>query len=393
MSKVAAAETQAAVAKKFRQRLEAESAPDFHDYELLWGLEFRTQPPQAHGELRKRVAKDVERLLALKPDKRYLGVILSGLKQSAALKEEVTAFEDRLHKEAPASGAAYSVTFERWKRAHKEPEDHKDAAAWGAWKKANLEANRQWKAQFTDVNWLERSWVSAAIDAGELSEAEAVAALQRSIDDDLRRHPPSPWTYADPAHTLLNTGWAPAAAADWLAKAWPLAIEDERRSRDDDTLTDERRKEMAEGSGFKDMIGVQYLRALSAARRKEIPESLRAWAEQPMPAKRADWSQRYLAKAYLAALDGHPADRLAYLQQALFTREKVPQHFRGKLTDTLLDEARTAFLKTGGSENAFAIWSQRPEGAQQLAEGRWEKPKKTIPSFELSDISGKKWTL
>lgn len=92
-------------------------------------------------------------------------------------------------------------------------------------------------------------------------------------------------------------------------------------------------------------------------------------------------------------MDGRNTDSLAYFQQALFTRERAPQFFRGKLENPLLDEARTAFLKNGGTERAFSLWSQPPSGTRQLAEGRWEKPKKPLPSFELVDLTGKTWKL
>lgn len=137
MTKVADTQAQAAIAKRLRARLDTESSPDPGDYEMLWSLEFRSRPPAEHPALRKQVAKDVERLLASKPDKRFMGTLLAGVKQSGASKEDVTAFEDRVLKETPASQSAYSIANDRWKKDHKEPEDHKDTAAWEAWQHAN----------------------------------------------------------------------------------------------------------------------------------------------------------------------------------------------------------------------------------------------------------------
>src|SRR5262249_35346358 len=204
---------------------------------------------------------------------------------------------------------------------------------------------------------------------------------------------PSFWAYANAASRLVKQGWAPAKTYDWLEKAWPLAEQEDRTSLEDDTLTDERRKEITEAAGARGFIATDYLRATMLAGRKTVPASLRAYLEGPMPGKKADWATRYRALAWLASVEGREADALAYFQQALFTREKTPQFFRGKLEDMLLDEAKAAFLKTGGTEKAFALWS-RPSGkTQELAEGRWEKPKKTLLAFDLADISGKNWKL
>src|SRR5262249_18093455 len=170
IGKVADSATLAAIAKRLRARLDAESAPDPGDYELLWSLEFRSRPPAEHPEIRKQVAKDVERLLASKPDKRHLDSILAGEKQSGASKEAVTAFEDRVLKDAPSSDVAYSITYNRWKKDHPEPSDHKNAEAWEAWKQAYRSAMKQWAAQFTEVSWLEDSWLSERIESGELKD-------------------------------------------------------------------------------------------------------------------------------------------------------------------------------------------------------------------------------
>jgi len=78
----------------------------------------------------------------------------------------------------------------------------------------------------------------------------------------------------------------------------------------------------------------------------------------------------------------------------LQTRSEVPKAHRGKLTDDLTDEARALWKAQAGTETAWAVWSKPAAGvAEQLAEGRWEKPTKPIPDFDLSDLSGKTWRL
>jgi len=60
----------------------------------------------------------------------------------------------------------------------------------------------------------------------------------------------------------------------------------------------------------------------------------------------------------------------------------------------LTHEARVLWKSQGGSDAAWALWSKPgSRSAEQLAEGQWEKAPKTLPSFELSDLSGKTWRL
>lgn len=393
ISKVATAAEQAEIARRIRARLASESSPEARDFEMLWALEFRTRPPQEHAALRKQVARDVERLLALKPGKRTLGAILSGMKQSGASREDLAAFEERVLKGAPESYAAYTIAYERWKKNHREPDDHKDTAAWEAWKAASRAAMKEWAAQFTEVSWLADSYFDASIEAGEISKTEAVRAMEQSVRTSEARSGGDLWSYTKAASPLLKKGWAPAKTAEWLEKAWPHAEALDRWDLEDDTLTGERRKEIAGGPGYRGYLASDLLRALHAAGRKDPPASLRSYLEGAMPARKVDHSSRYRALAWLAAVDGRNADSLAYFQQALFTRERAPQFFRGKLEDQLFDEARTAFLKNGGTERAFSVWSRPPSGTRQLAEGRWEKPEKPIPSFELADLTGRTWKL
>jgi len=393
MSKVGTPADQAEIARRIRVRLETADSPQADDFEMLWAVEFRTRPPQEHAALRKQVAKDVERLLALKPERRTLGTILNGMKQSGASKEDLASFEDRVLKEAPTSHTAYAIAFDRWNRDHKEPDNHKDTAAWEAWRAARRTAMKEWTGRFAEVRWLADSYLKERIEASEISATEAVRAMDQSVSKSEARSSGDMWSYSNAATPLLQKGWAPAKTAGWLEKAWPYAEVLDRWNLEDDTLTDDRRQQLADQPGYRGYLGSELLRAFHAAGRKDIPASLRTYLDGAMPAKGSGHSSRYRALAWLAAVDGRSADSLAYFQQALFTREKAPQVFRGKLEDPLLDEARTAFLKAGGTEKAFAAWSRAPSGAQQLAEGRWEKPKKPLPAFELADLSGTTWKL
>jgi thiol-disulfide isomerase/thioredoxin len=93
-------------------------------------------------------------------------------------------------------------------------------------------------------------------------------------------------------------------------------------------------------------------------------------------------------------LENRKPDGLTYYQLALQTRLSPPTPWRGRLEDTLTDEARALWKDMGGTEVAWAVWSKTPGAkSQELTEGRWEKPKRVMPSFELADLTGKTWKL
>ena len=393
VSKLADRTAQAALARRLRARLDADVAPEADDYQTLWSLEFRSRPPAEHPELRKQVAKDVERLLSLHPDKNSFDALLTGVKQSGASKEAVTAFEDHILKEAPASSPAYDIVRERWKEQHKDPEDPKDLAAWEAWKKVCLAALKQWVEQFPDLTSVESIYREKSLDSGLVEEKEGVAGLEKQVRTSLAQQGPSMWTYYQPAWTLLKKGWAPKKAYEWLEKAWPLAVDADRENLENDTLTKERRDEITGGLGNRGSMAGDYLRAMKLAGKTNVPATVREYLDGPLPTKKSEWEERYHALAWLAAVDGREADALAYFQQALFSRTEPPKYRGGKLEDPLLDQAKEAFLKTGGTEKAFALWSKAPGKVQELAEGRWEKPTKTLPAFELADLTGRTWKL
>ena len=89
-------------------------------------------------------------------------------------------------------------------------------------------------------------------------------------------------------------------------------------------------------------------------------------------------------------LEGSNADALTYYQKAIHTRKEPPEPHEGRVRD----EARALWKQLGGSETAWNLWSKPPAAKiQELAESGWQKPTKTMPAFELADLSGKTWRL
>jgi thiol-disulfide isomerase/thioredoxin len=138
---------------------------------------------------------------------------------------------------------------------------------------------------------------------------------------------------------------------------------------------------------------------LLAAMRAHRPDAITPAMNSAIAAPRApddkDESGYWLRRARLAAIEGQQQDALGYYQLALRTRPKPPSYERGKLQDDLSDEAHTLWTRLGGTEVAWTAWSQPATSvdAAKADEARWEKPTKALPAFELSDLSGKTWSV
>jgi thiol-disulfide isomerase/thioredoxin len=137
---------------------------------------------------------------------------------------------------------------------------------------------------------------------------------------------------------------------------------------------------------------------LVAARLAEQPleaERLKPFIQRDLPPN--SWPNiawmYWLNRARLAALEGSKADALSYYQKALQARTVPPRAIEGRTEDKLTDEARALWKQLGGTETAWNVWSKPAVQIQQASENGWRKPTKTLPAFELADLSGKTWRL
>ena len=227
LAKAGSTELQTKVAMALRARLAKETSIEWlKRYETLWGLEFRTQPPQQHDALRKQVAEDLKRLESLnrKPDAEWLVFLRNGYKQSGAGLEAVSAVEDRLMREFPGSAEVFHVEHERWRKDHKEPDDHKDADAWAKYQEDHKRVLKRWIAQYTDAPHTPDTWFYVIYDDDSIAEREGIDALNTYLAGSTEYDQPSAWNYIDAAEFLMNHKWQPERALALLRKAelrWP----------------------------------------------------------------------------------------------------------------------------------------------------------------------------
>jgi thiol-disulfide isomerase/thioredoxin len=391
------------VATALRASLEKETDPKrLEKYETLWGLEFRTRPPAQHDALRAQVAADLKRMEALNPhgDAKWQAFLISGYKQSGASKETIAAVEDRLLREYPHSSEAYRIVYERWAKEHKEPEDGTDTAAWTKYEQDYMEALKGWIRDFTGDTFLQRySWFLAleGYNSIPVSEKDGIAAMDAYLRsrDDFEAPDRRGSSYEGSAEFLIDHRWQPKRALDLLAQAREASDKEQARDQENDNQTDQEAENANRNRIYEEqtLTGL-VLKAAKQAGEPEAAMKLRDQIEGPPPTEKKYVSGYWLNRARFEAVQGHTQDALAYYQVALQTRLAAPKAYYGKVQDDLTDEARALWKAQGGSDDAWAFWSKPPAGsAEQLAEGRWEKPTKPIPEFELSDLSGKTWRL
>jgi len=390
-------EMQTKVAVALRQRLAHETDPEvLRSYQTLWGLEFRLRPPQEHDAVRKQVVQDLQRLSTAnpKPDAAWAALLLEGLKQSGAEQTKVTAAEDKLTRDFPASAQAFQIAYDRWHKSVKEPEDQKDIKAWTAYSADERKHRESWSATFTEASYMEPSKFYAAANDPVLTESDALNTMGEFLRWEETYQKPESSTYDTAASVLLDHHWQPARALELMQKAMELDRQEQAMRALDDNRAE---SGLFVESDLREHLSLinDFLRAAQAAQRPDAIAAYRVEIDVKPSAKVLGAEYRWYAnQARVAALEGHRPDALAFYQQALRTRPAPPEFWHGRLDDPLTEDARSLWKEMGGSEIAWTLFVTPPQAdAPQLAQGRWEKPVKSLPAFELADLAGKTWRL
>ncbi|MGB9032363.1 MAG: TlpA disulfide reductase family protein [Acidobacteriaceae bacterium] len=382
-----------------RAKLEKETDPQqLKSYSTLWTLEFQIRKPQEYEAERHQIAEDLARIEKIHPkgDAEWQALLIDGYQRSGAPKEKIAALEDGLIAEYPHSNQAYLIVSGRWDKAHPEPQDQRDAAAWDRHRKEYAEALQGWIRDYPDDSYLQRNAWFKAVQIGTIPDTDPVAAVDAFLRAMETWEGPSwGWYYLQAAGVLVDRGREPDRAIDLMKQAtsssknnWPIfAISDD--------LTDEQRKERRDEQLQSEQdINGWMLKAAIEADKPEIAAGLRVAVEAPPPENKKSLEGYWTNRARFALLTGKRIDALAWYQMALQTRLEAPRPFEGRVRDDLADEAHALWKQQGGTETAWETWSRIPAADKTiLAAGPWEKPNKSLPAFELTDLAGKTWRL
>jgi len=391
----------AAEAEALRAKLDKETDPrQLKGYSALWTLEFQIRNPQEYGAERTNIAQDLVRMEKIQPNgnAEWQALLLEGYRQSGAPQEKIAALEDRLIEEFPHSHQAYAIVSDRWEKAHPEPQDQNDAVAWNRYRKEYERALQAWISEFPDARYLQdRAWFRAIGDDNTIPEKDGIAAVDSFLRlTDIYDGPG--WRSGDDlqaASLLLERGWEPDRAIDLLKQASSSFKDNLILSEKDDDLTDAQAQERLNEQlqARQDLDGLM-LKAAIEADKPEFAAELRAAVEGPPPQQKNLLEGYWTNRARLAQLSGSKMDALAFYQLALQTRLENPRPFEGRVHDDLAEEAHALWKEQGGTETAWVAWSRMPVPDKTvLAAGLWEKPKESIPAFDLTDLSGRTWRL
>ncbi len=391
----------AARALAMRARLEKETDPkQLKNYSTLWTLEFQTRKPQEYESERQRIAQDLARMEKIHPkgDAEWQALLVKAYTQSGAPKEKIAALEDRLIAEYPHSDQAYGIISDRWDKAHPDPQDQMDAVAWDQHRKEYEKALQGWIRDYPDDTYLQRkAWFLTIQDDDAISKEDAIAALDaflRAVDT--YDGPSWQWYYyPQAARLLIERGWEPDRAIDLVKQAKASYESYVTPLGKSDNLTDEQMKDKRdEQREATQSLNGLMLKAAIEGDKQEIAAELRAAVDAPLPEDKKLLQGYWTNRARVALLTGNKIDALAFYQMALQTRLEAPKPSEGRVRDDLGDEAHAIWKQQGGTEMAWETWSRMPAADKTiLAKGRWKKPKKSLPSFELTDLSGKMWRL
>ncbi len=389
-----------AVAAKTRARLLHETDPkQLQNYGDLWSREFRIHPPAEHPQVRAQIAEDVRRLQTLAPagGAPLEAVIVKGLKQSGASDAAVAAAEDRLLRRYPHSNEAFHIVSARWSDAHKEPDDQTDVAAWTAYHRQHREAVKRWIAAYPSNGFLQQDqWFFEIAQDDSVPPQVTLAA----VDTFLRKveRYDGPFLRANyrqfAASVLVDRGLEPRRALLLLRGVEADNARQRALDVDNDNLSPKQRKDAEESrTGNEQEVNGLILRAAIEAHLPGEAARLRPAVTGKPPESKKLLSEYWANRARLASLDRQTDEALAGYQRAMATRTDPPKPYGGKLKDELADEAHAVWKAGSRPELGWAAWKQASAGVVEAAggAGRWEKPDKPLPAFELADLSGKTW--
>jgi thiol-disulfide isomerase/thioredoxin len=398
LNQLGSKELKVKVANNLRRRLATASDPHvLESYGEVWSLEFSVLPVPEHAKERERVAEDLKRLQALPvhADAEWLSFLKDGYKQSGAPEGQVKAIEARIAREFPQSDEAFSIWYHNWEDEHPRPAGEASRAEWQQYMRPAIE-HYQLIAKLFPKQHGSGYWLFEYTTQLDGVSNEEIARAAEAFIKDMDYFGPESWSRQEAATALLDHNVEPARALALLDEERRLKesareklaseIPDYAKKKEVDDAAQQKATQDAE-------FNLVYLRAYRATGEKKAAEALKANMESAPPTYPQAVPAYWNARAILAEMEGRNTDALAFYQKALFLREPPKKRF-GEVNDVLMADARRLWTAAQGSDDAFAIWSKPDNSTKsELAEGRWEKPEKDLPAFELADLQGKTWKL
>lgn len=377
-----------------RERLMKETDPDrLKAWETVWNLEFKAHPPTEHAQVRKLLAADLGRVQQGPQDKdvSWLSFLKSGYKMlgdEAGLRR----IEDRILAEYADSRDAKMLRRERWSKEHPFPKPGELEENKHAFYRAELQmadqSLKKWPNEFEYI-MMRFSAISQLDDSSPEQVLAAGEVMRKALrnDPDWFATPPFEFqiaraflkkkTHVDEVPTLIEEGWK-------SYREGPGRFTSDRQAEEMGTMR-------ARTDLFMKTEAAQIL--LDAAKQLKKPEIAKAAVgalADAKPDKPYAQSSLWAVKAKYAELEGRKLDALLMYRAAVDAR---PADFKAKDKDEVAENLDRLWKELGGTTAGRDLWAKKAKIVEATTEGRWEKPAKGLPPWQLADLEGKTWNL
>jgi thiol-disulfide isomerase/thioredoxin len=384
-------------ASLLRARLEAElGAPNQGLWTALWDLEFKAAPPTDHPAVRERIGKDLGRFESFSDhdEVAWLTFLLKGY-QLMGDRDGADRIAERIVETSPNSREAETIVTEGWQKEHPFPRES-DHSSQQAWFRSSAAVAHQWYERWHGMLQLMQEFTSrAALDD---TTPEELVSLGRKYIQSYHENPNS-FYGANPvefevADALIRKNALPAEIPAWLDEGY--FRENNRPSRMLGRVRDEMTEEMKARADRQ----TGYMRIERARILLDYYDALGQPTKAPgiedqlsgvTPAEERLKPELYEVRAHAALMDKRKLDALMYYRAARDLGGK--QTGSGKTDTADLDQKIDLLYKElGGTQATFGLLTGKAM-LSPLSSMTWETPKNPLPSFNLTDLSGKSWKL
>ena len=395
-------------------------------WNTVWALDFIGTPPEKQDALRKRIDEEVRHLRgSIRSDELdWLYTLKEGF-HYADDKDSEREVSDLIVSKYPQSWNAEQIANDRWFKEHPYPKKDAPVEEKYEFYRAMLERSKERLKQDptnSEFMWSEFAAMRqlykfrTSLPAEQQKSVEAAVPVTELVDAgerfrrrmpfrDQRRHfvhsritlqgdvnwlsnPPAQFDIAEAyldRHVRVDEVPALVAEGHATAKKYEAYTESDRYEED---MT----KAFQDAQSLRVLLGANVL--LDAARQSGKPEMAKAAVEEVESLKyeKVNDPTVWKVKAKWAEVNGRKLDAMFLYRAAIDSRPKGYQTPPGDVDEVQESYARL-WKDLGGSDDGRQAWLTGVANAEVANDARWEKAKKDLPEWVLTDLQGKTWKL
>lgn len=407
--------------ERLRALLQDRTDPDLLSYySTLWNLEFRVKPTGEHDAVRKQLVEDLKRLRAIDPgrNRSFYSTLQQGYKLTSDMEGDKWV-RDEIVRLFPSS--AVGTVRSHWHEQNPYPKENDPPDKHRAYNDAQAEASAEWvrlAPQYSSA-WLDRVQALRAVEQADPGDVETAGENLLKT----RARNPSEFSFMSTvganscslvvADLFANKGVRldrlPELVKQGIAEldeSTTLGMRSDLYSRP--AAPEDDNREFRYWYGWQTITDI-WLKVGDKDRTRQALEQLLVLMEKYKPrpdsndAKLAARQRAHMSRQVgywqrmgdLAQLEGRPKiDAMTFYQNALLARASPPA---GTAKDELAEKAHALWNEMGGSNEGWQAWMSRKEllglAIPSASAAAWTKMEKSLPEFELADMTGATWRL